>query len=113
MTLPCRAAKVKRDSGFLHCNASRGNRLHRRHPRIKADIVWAELSTLAGIQKHCIAEVENGVHDVTLGTTVSLAEVLGGKVMECWGSVPADRERGAPVDWRSVIGGDTLPLGQA
>lgn len=48
-----------------------------RHTRQKAKLTQTDVQELTGIRQHYISEIENGVHNLTLGTMVALPGAVG------------------------------------
>ena len=51
-----------------------------RRGRLKAKLTQTDVQELTGIRQHYISEVENGLHNLTLGTMTALAEAVGSDV---------------------------------
>jgi transcriptional regulator with XRE-family HTH domain len=51
-----------------------------RHARERAKLTQLDVAARTEIRQHYVSEVEHGVHNVTLGTMVSLADAVGAKV---------------------------------
>jgi transcriptional regulator with XRE-family HTH domain len=52
-----------------------------RRARAKAKLNQTDVPARAGTQQHYVSEVENGRHNVTVGTMVNLAGAVGAKAM--------------------------------
>ena len=48
--------------------------------RQKAKLTQVAVEELTGIRQHYISEVENGLHNLTLGTMMALAQAVGSDV---------------------------------
>jgi transcriptional regulator with XRE-family HTH domain len=48
-----------------------------RRGRLKAKLTQVAVEELTGIRQHYISEVENGLHNLTLGTMTTLAQAIG------------------------------------
>jgi len=48
-----------------------------RRGRQKAKLTQTDVQELTGIRQHYISEVENGLHNLTLGTMITLAQAVG------------------------------------
>jgi transcriptional regulator with XRE-family HTH domain len=51
-----------------------------RRGRLKAKLTQVAVEELTGIRQHYISEVENGLHNLTLGTMTALAQAVGSDV---------------------------------
>jgi len=51
-----------------------------RRGRQKAKLTQVAVEELTGIRQHYISEVENGLHNLTLGTMTALAQAVGSDV---------------------------------
>ena len=51
-----------------------------RRGRQKAKLTQTDVQELTGIRQHNISEVENGLHNLTLGTMTALAQAVGSDV---------------------------------
>jgi transcriptional regulator with XRE-family HTH domain len=48
-----------------------------RRGRQKAKLTQTDVQELTGIRQHYISEVESGLHNLTLGTMITLAQAVG------------------------------------
>jgi transcriptional regulator with XRE-family HTH domain len=73
-----RSRKIAGDDRSAELRALFGANLRR--ARQKADLTQEDVRARTGIRQHYVSEVENGAHNVTLGTMASLADAVGVEV---------------------------------
>jgi transcriptional regulator with XRE-family HTH domain len=68
----------KTDETLRDNRALFGANFRRNHQ--KAKLTQVAVAELTGIRQHYISEVENGLHNLTLGTMMALAQAVGSDV---------------------------------